>query len=145
MARLDEVVGKVMPDDLIVDTDPPANVVTVTLAATAGLVKRGAVITGTPGGKDFVLLTAPAETQAGDGEQESTTTDAETEKALYVVADDANTKADSETGVETPVSVYRTGHFAREKVNEATGYTLSALDEEHLRKSGILLSALLDY
>lgn len=129
MARLNEVIGRSEPDDLIVDSEPHADAVTVTIAANVGEVKRGAVVVGTPGGEDFALFTGTAE--AG--------------KALYVVADTVNTKAESETGVTTPACVYRTGHFAREKVNEATGYTLTAADEEILRKSGILLSALLDY
>ena len=129
MARLDKVIGAVEPDDLIVDTDPPTDVVTVTLAASVGAVKRGAVVVGTPGGNDFAPLTG----------------EADAEKALYIVADDADTKSESESGEETPVDVYRTGHFAREKVTEATGYTLTADDEERLRKSGILLSTLLDY
>lgn len=129
MARLNEVIGKYEPDDLIVSASPSADVVFVTLAAGVGKVKRGAVIAGTPGGKDFAPLTA--ENGAG--------------KALYILTDDADTKTDSPEGTETPVSVYRTGHFAREKVNEATGYTLTAADEENLRKSGILLSTLLEY
>lgn len=129
MAKLNEVIGSVKPDDLIVSSSPTADVITITLAATAGEVKRGAVVTGTPGGDDFAPLAAAAES----------------EKALYIVADNANTKAEEPDGAKTPVCAYRTGHFAREKVNEATGYKLTATDEEQLRKSGILLSPLLDY
>lgn len=156
MARLNEVIGSVTPDDLIVDSAPSANVVTVVLAASVGAVKRGAVVIGTPGENDFALLTGAAaeiETLDDDGDENKNDTDStggddtepETEKALYIVADDADTKAESESGKETPVLVYRTGHFAREKVNEATGYTLTPADEERLRKSGILLSTLIDY
>lgn len=148
MGKLNEVVGSVKPDDLIVDADPRTNVVTVILAASAGAVKRGAVIIGTPGENDFALLTGAAaeiETQDdGDNGSETNSTGGD-ETALYIVADDADTKAESENGKETPVLVYRTGHFAREKVNEATGYTLTPADEERLRKSGILISTLIDY
>lgn len=155
MGKLNEVVGSVKPDDLIVDATPGANVVTVVLAASVGAVKRGAVIIGTPGENDFALLTGAAaeiETQ-DDGDENGSETDStggdetapEAEKALYIVADDADTKAESESGKETSVLVYRTGHFAREKVNEATGYTLTPADEERLRKSGILISTLIDY
>lgn len=129
MARLNELIGSVKPDDLIVDSNPSTDVITITLAAEVGEVKRGTVVTGTPGGKDFAPLAAAAES----------------EKALYIVADNVNTKAEEAEGAETPARVYRMGHFAREKVNEATGYTLSAADEEQLRKSGIFLSTLLDY
>lgn len=144
MAKLNELVGSVKPDDLIVDSYPPADVVTATLAASVGAVKRGAVIVGTPGGKDFALLTGTVAAAETNDSQSTNTAKAESEleKAFYIVAD---TKAESASGAATTVLVYRTGHFAREKVNEATGYTLTPADEEHLRKSGILLSALLDY
>lgn len=147
MAKLNELVGSVKPDDLIVDSYPPADVVTATLAASVGAVKRGAVIVGTPGGKDFALLTGTVAAAETNDSQSTNTAKAESEleKAFYIVADNADTKAESASGAATTVLVYRTGHFAREKVNEATGYTLTPADEEHLRKSGILLSALLDY
>ena len=40
---------------------------------------------------------------------------------------------------------YRTGHFARNKLAVASGYTLKATDEEELRKAGILLSDAIEY
>ena len=43
------------------------------------------------------------------------------------------------------VLAYRTGHFARNKLAVASGYTLKATDEEELRKSGILLSDAIEY
>lgn len=134
--RLDENLGAVGYDGLIVSNDPVADVVTVELQAAisggtedsptstpVGVVKRGTVITGTPGGNDFVALAAAA---SGS-------------KALYVLADDVD------TAVDTIGTAYRTGHFARNKLIVAAGYTLTAADEEALRKSGILLSDALDY
>lgn len=134
--RLDENIGTVGYDGLIVSNDPVADVVTVELQTTisggteenptstpVGVVKRGTVITGTPGGKDFIALAAAA---SGS-------------KALYVLADDVD------TAVDAIGTAYRTGHFARNKLIVAAGYTLTAADEEALRKSGILLSDALDY
>lgn len=122
--RLDENIGAVGYDGLIASNDPVADVVTVEFPDTpAGIVKRGTVISGTPGGKDFAALAAAV----ADG------------KALYVLADDVD------TAVSTTGTAYRTGHFARNKLTVAEGYTLTAADEEALRKSGILLSDALDY
>ena len=40
---------------------------------------------------------------------------------------------------------YRTGHFARNKLIVKNGYTMTATDEEELRKGGILLSDAIEY
>lgn len=126
-----ETIGTAEYDGLIVSNTPVADVVSVTLAAKitggttenptqtpAGIVKRGTVISGTPGGNDFTILSAAA---SGS-------------KALYILADDVDTAQDV-SGI-----AYRTGHFARNKLIVASSYTLTAADEELLRKSGILLS-----
>lgn len=54
---------------------------------------------------------------------------------------------DVEVGTTADVTVlaYRTGHFARNKLAVASGYTLKATDEEELRKAGILLSDAIEY
>ena len=39
---------------------------------------------------------------------------------------------------------YRTGHLNRKALIVAEGYTMTAADEEELRKGGILLSDMLD-
>ena len=46
-----------------------------------------------------------------------------------------------EIPIQTVIEEYRTGHFARNKLAVASGYTLKATDEEELRKAGILLSS----
>lgn len=120
--RLDEPVGSVGYDSLFVENVPEADVITVKLTAD-GVVKRGTVITGTPGGADFAALAAAAE-------------DA---KALYVLAEDVDT-AEDVVGI-----AYRTGHFNRGALIVAKGYTMTAADEEMLRKSGILLGDALGY
>ena len=121
--RLDENIGTVEYDKLFVSNFPVADVVTVKLTASQGVIKRGAVIAGTPGGSDFAPLTA-----AADGT-----------KALFILADDVDTAA------ETVGFAYRTGHFNRGALSVGSSYTLTAADEEFLRKSGILVSDALDY
>lgn len=113
---LNEVIGSVGFDGLIVDNTPVADVVTVTLAADSGVVKRGTVITGTAGGNMAPIAAALA-----------------TGKPAYILADDTDA---TEAAIAT---AYRTGHFARNML--VTGaYTLTAADEEILRNAGILLS-----
>lgn len=130
--RLDESLGNVDFDNLFVENVPEADVVTVKLAAKqgvsgaetdVGVVKRGTIITGTPGGTDFAALAAAAVTT----------------KALYVLAEDVDTSVDV-VGI-----AYRTGHFNRGALTVGADYALTAADEEMLRKSGILLSDALDY
>ena len=118
--RLDESLGTVGHDGLFLSNVPEADVVAVQLTA-AGVVKRGTVITGDPGGTNFAALAAAAEAT----------------KALYVLAEDVDTAADV-VGM-----AYRTGHFNRDALIVGSGYALTAADEEMLRKSGILLGDVL--
>ena len=87
--RLDENLGSVGYDGLIVANEPVADVLTVTIrkeATAAATYKRGTVLALSAG-----------------------------------------------------------GHFARNKLAVASGYTLKATDEEELRKAGILLSDAIEY
>ena len=114
--RLNETLGAMEYDGLIVANEPVADVVTVQLAAGTGVLKRGTVITGTAGGE---LATVAAALTTG--------------KAIYVLADD------TDVTTKTTATAYRTGHFARNLL--VTGaYTLTAADEEIMRAAGILLS-----
>lgn len=119
---LNETMGTFGYDKLFVENIPEADVVIVNLAV-AGVVKRGTVLSGTPGGADFAALNAAASTS----------------KALYVLAEDCDTDEDT-VGI-----AYRTGHFNRNALIVADSYTLTAADEEILRKSGILLADALEY
>ena len=119
---LNESLGTVGFDKLFVENIPEADVVTVKLAA-AGVVKRGTVLSGTPGGADFAALNAAASAS----------------KALYVLAEDCDT-AEDVVGI-----AYRTGHFNRSALIVAGSYALTAADEEILRKSGILLADAIEY
>ena len=119
---LNETLVKIGYDNLFVENIPEADVVLVKLTA-AGVVKRGTLLSGTPGGADFTALSAAASS----------------EKALYVLAEDCDTAVDS-VGI-----AYRTGHFNRNALILGGSYKLSAADEEILRKSGILLADAIEY
>lgn len=122
--RLDENLGNVGYDGLIVANEPVADVVTVTLAASQGVLARGTVITGAAGGELSAAAAALVATNA-----------------VYILADETDTG----TGTAVTATAYRTGHFARNKLAVASGYTLKATDEEELRKAGILLSDAIEY
>lgn len=131
--RLDENLGNVGYDGLIVANEPVADVLTVTIrkeATAAATYKRGTV------------LALPA--VAGDGKLVilgSTATTNETLTANCILAEDVEVG----TTADVTVLAYRTGHFARNKLAVASGYTLKATDEEELRKAGILLSDAIEY
>lgn len=114
--KLNEVIGTMAYDGLIVSNEPVADVVTVTLAA-GGVLKRGTVVTGTAGS---ALAPAAAALDAS--------------KATYILADDVD------TAEGTTATAYRTGHFAANKLITNGTYALTAADKETLRKAGILLS-----
>ena len=126
--RLDENLGSVGYDGLIVANEPVADVFTVTIrkeATAAATYKRGTVLALSAGTADdgkLVIL-------------DSTAT------ANCILAEDV------EVGItaDGTALAYRTGHFARNKLAVASGYTLKATDEEELRKAGILLSDAIEY
>ncbi|MCQ4785770.1 head decoration protein [Flavonifractor plautii] len=129
--RLDENLGSVGYDGLIVANEPVADVFTVTIrkeATAAAAYKRGTVLA-LPAGDDKLVILGP------------TATTNETLTANCILAEDVEVG----TTADVTVLAYRTGHFARNKLAVASGYTLKATDEEELRKSGILLSDAIEY
>ena len=122
--RLDENLGAVDYDGLIVSNTPVADVVSVSVASSNGILKRGTIVTGTPGGELTPLSAAAVATNA-----------------TYILSDDTDTG----TGSAVVAMAYRTGHFARNKLTTDGSYTLTAADEEIMRKSGILLSDAINY
>lgn len=122
--RLDENLGSVGYDGLIVANEPVADVVTVKLAASKGVLARGTVITGAAGGEMSAASAALVATNV-----------------VYILADETDTG----TGTAVTATAYRTGHFARNKLSIGGSYTLAAADEEIMRNAGILLSDALDY
>lgn len=131
--RLDENLGSVGYDGLIVANEPVADVLTVTIRkeAAAATYKRGTVLAlsaGTAGDGKLVILGSTATTN-------------ETLTANCILAEDVEVG----TTADVTVLAYRTGHFARNKLAVASGHTLKATDEEELRKAGILLSDAIEY
>lgn len=129
--RLDENLGSVGYDGLIVANEPVADVLTVTIrkeANDAATYKRGTVLALSAGTGKLVILGSTATTN-------------ETLTANCILAEDVEVG----TTADVTVLAYRTGHFARNKLAVASGYTLKATDEEELRKAGILLSDAIEY
>lgn len=133
--RLDESLGTVGYDNLFVENIPEADVVTIKLAASQGVLKRGTLVSGTPGGNFTVVSKAIADTVTV-----SSSTGTMNYVTAYVLADDVDTgSSDAVVGI-----AYRTGHFNRAALITSS-YTLVAADEEFLRGKGILLSDALEY
>lgn len=128
--RLDENLGSVGYDGLIVANEPVADVLAVTIRkeAAAATYKRGTVLALSSGDGNLVILGSTATTN-------------ETLTANCILAEDVEVG----TTADVTVLAYRTGHFARNKLAVASGYTLKATDEEELRKAGILLSDAIEY
>lgn len=66
-----------------------------------------------------------------------TAEDAETLAANCILAEAIDTGA--EAGTAVTALAYRTGHFNRNKLTVKAEYTMTEVDEENLRKGGILL------
>lgn len=125
MSRLDENIGSMAYDGLIVANSPEADVFHVSIRADEGALARGTVLalsTGSAGDGKMVILGTTAVSD-------------ETLAANCILAEDV-------TVGETDVTAlaYRTGHFNRNALIVKEAYTLTAADEEELRKCGILLS-----
>lgn len=118
MKVLNERVGTLEYDELIIGSHPVPDVVIVDLAAGSGVVKRGTVIVGTPG-STFAPIAAAA--SAG--------------KALYIVAEDTDASGSSAVAA----MAYRSGKFNRQRLLTNGTYSLTKSDEEYLRLGNILL------
>lgn len=140
--RLDENLGTVDYDGLIVTNEPVADVFTVTIrkeASAEATLKRGTVLAlsgGTAGDGKMVALGTTAKSN-------------ETLTANAILCDDTKVGTDADvegTDADVEATAYRTGHFARNKlIFGGSSYTLKPADEEALRAAGILLSDALDY
>ena len=132
--RLDENIGTVDYDGLIVTNEPVADVFTVAIrkeTSEKATFKRGTVLalsSGTGGDGKMVALGTTA------GSNETLTANA-------ILCDDTEIG----TAADVEATAYRTGHFARNKLIFSGEYTLKPADEEALRAAGILLSDALDY
>ncbi len=112
---LNETVGNMEYDELIIGNFPVADVTMVKLSASSGLVKRGTVLAGTPGG-EFKPISEAASANV----------------ALYILADDAENMDEVQM-----VTAYKSGKFNRMKLHTDGSYELTAADEEFLRLANI--------
>ena len=129
--RLDENIGTVDYDGLIVTNEPVADVFTVTIrkeTSEKATFKRGTVLALSSGDGKMVALGTTADSD-------------ETLTANAILCDDTEIG----TAADVEATAYRTGHFARNKLIFSGKYTLKPADEEALRAAGILLSDALDY
>jgi len=117
MSELVTKAGSVEIDNLIARALPPAEVTGVKIAkgAAEATYKRGTLLAADTDGNISVMA-------AGGN-------------PAYILADDVTVGTDADAAV----AAYRTGCFNKEAVEEATGYTLTAADEDALRKYGIVL------
>ena len=124
--RLDENLGSVGYDGLIVANEPVADVFTVTIRkeAAAATYKRGTV------------LALPAGT-AGDGKLVilgSTAANNETLTPDCVLCDDVTVGTDA----DEKVAVYTAGCFDPDKVSGTASYSITETDKDNLRMRGIV-------
>ncbi|XCH78324.1 MAG: head decoration protein [Candidatus Dehalobacter alkaniphilus] len=125
MSRLDENIGSMAYDGLIVANTPEADVFHVSIRANEGDLARGTVLalsTGSAGDGKMVILGTTAITN-------------ETLTANCILAEAVTVGATAATAL-----AYRTGHFNRDALIVKAATTLTAAHEEDLRKDGILLS-----
>ena len=125
--RLDENLGNVGYDGLIVANEPVADVLTVTIrkeATAAATYKRGTVLAlsaGTAGDGKLVILGSTAATN------ETLTPDC-------VLCDDVTVGTDA----DEKVAVYTAGCFDPDKVSVAASYSITETDKDNLRMRGIV-------
>lgn len=109
-------------DNLFNNLTPSPDVVTVSLAASQGVLKRGSLISGTAGSTMTLVSKALVSTNA-----------------IYVLADD------TDATTATTAAAYRTGHFNAGYLLTGSEYALTAADKEVLRDQGILVSDAVEY
>ena len=125
--RLDENLGSVGYDGLIVANEPVADVFTVTIrkeATAAATYKRGTVLAlsaGTAGDGKLVILGSTA------ANNETLTPDC-------VLCDDVTVGTDA----DEKVAVYTAGCFDPDKVSVAASYSITETDKDNLRMRGIV-------
>ena len=125
--RLDENLGSVGYDGLIVANEPVADVFTVTIrkeATAAATYKRGTVLALSAGTADDGKLVILGSTAANN---ETLTPDC-------VLCDDVTIGTDA----DEKVAVYTAGCFDPDKVTVAERYTISQTDKDNLRMRGIV-------
>lgn len=189
MNRLDENLGTLAYDGLIVANHPVADVFSVTIRKGVATLARGTVLARSSRDGLYVILgtaEAPAVQEAAATYKDSPDTAVVAGKTYYTrsgdspnyvytpVADPVDANIANYYEIDTPavaaqdaevltancvltdavkvtndadvtVPAYRTGHFNRNKLTVKENYTMTTIDEEELRKGGILLSDAVEY
>lgn len=127
MANAVTDLGAFVPDKLINSNVPVADAVTISLAASQGVLPRGTLVTGTAGSAMSQVKAALSASNP-----------------VYVLCDETDATA------ATNAMAYRTGHFNVEGLvtgvtTGSTTYALTAADKQVLRGQGILVSDAIDY
>lgn len=117
------VIGSCTTDNLIAKLYPPVDAFIVALT-TPGAYARGTVLCLESDGTYSVM----GASTSGDGDNKELTG-----TPAAVLADDT-------ASTDTTASAYRSGHFYRNKMIVAEGYTMTDADEDNLRRAGIFLS-----
>lgn len=134
MSKAYEKIEASKHDGLIVDINPPADVMAVKIrkeTSAAATLKRGTVLalsTGTAGDGEYVILGTAATTN-------------EVLTANCILAEDVEVG----TAAAATALAYRTGHFAKDKLIVASSASFGAADKEALRDVGILVSDAMEY
>lgn len=115
MARLDETLGTVSPDNLIAGVYPAAEVSHKEVKGGQGVLERGTLLAVGSSGLEKIASGT-------------------TGKANAVLAETID------TAEETTAVVYVTGHFNANSLIVTDGYEITAEDKEALRVAGILVS-----
>lgn len=125
-------VGEIGQDNLIAKLYPPAQTTGVTLRAAdkETILPRGTVLS--VSSTDGLLVQLGTEAAAADPDTTGST--AETLTAAYILCDDTTVGTEN-----TPTVAYRAGCFNADALTVADGYTITAADEDALRKYGIIL------
>ena len=118
MSKAYERIETPVSDNLIVDINPPAEVMAVKVKAGEGVLKRGSLLS-LAGGVCSLMNTGGT--------------------ANCILAEDVDATQAANA------LAYRTGHFAINKLIVKEGYTITAADKEALRDVGILLSESVEY
>lgn len=122
MARLDTDMGSTAYDDIFAGTEPAPLVGTIKLAANQGVLERGTIVIGEPGGEFRAVDAAPTSGETG-----------------MVLSEDTDTG----TGEAVAAYAYKTGCFARGRLKTDGTYELSADDVDKLRGIGIITEDIL--
>lgn len=121
MARLDKDMGGSVYDDILAGPHPHPLVGSVKLADSQGVLERGTIVIGEPGGEFRAIDKAPTNAETG-----------------YILCED------TDTGTDDAVVgfVYKTGNFIRDRLKTDGTFEMTAKQWDQLRGIGIFTEEL---